>query len=818
MALVSSGFEQQGTVSWDAVGSQTVSFSYNFLSRCAEAGVDVRSIAVGQLIAQDFPLSTTGQRNVEKAIESLPMHRGYGGAIWFGFGINTFARTLSKTNEGCSLLALCAALSESFHEEYAAEVMHNLVSLKDLAKKLTPSIKQWLMIVRACAGTFASTKFSRIVGHIMRLHSINPQKHSMPSPRSFDKPPAPRDFADVLRAIGLVACGRLSSIRIAGGAGAAWLAAVSEWLFDLRVVVQVGGQLDADIENVYHSKSPNESAQVQVQLTDYYVHDSVELDMVKTVSTSLVLRRGTADGLPPFLVVGNPHVSPLSTRVPWHSLLSIVFGQDFKTLLEQEDSVGYLLGCAARRMQLFACDSAVLGERSANRNRTMLTAHFEHGFIESLLNTLPELTVLGEKALKASRLSRSESRKGYIANIIVLRKRCYCSNCIVFASADAEADNYEETSDPSAMSLQFCFLDIIFTILNIGFQLSEMIIAENLSPTKRGIESIYRQERKITRDMIRDHDMMGYQAGEALETARLHASIDKLCSWEGPARHLRLFTDFSTVSDTPPDNAMWAVVSSGICAYSQLLHTFSLDPSLCNKVCIIPGRIEKDDTPFEYILDKVPAWETSDMSSRGVEVDRHLDAKVQLDLVLQDGVDKLEAHYVLQTVSVPLLSRTVRFTLEEAVTLSAYAHSPIPCSGKPSICRDDRLLEMLEFDEASANHFCITGKFQTHPIAILLGGKDRYLSQATAMLGYRTTSISRIASHNECVHCCLRMVADSLQNKKDWPLSLRLNTLSSAEGDQQKSYILVVRGQTAEDWLLKPFHEMRRSKRSLSET
>jgi hypothetical protein len=168
-SLATGSFQLQGAVNWDNLTQKTVSFSVGVLSRLAAAGVDPYSLVVGQAIAQKFPLSRTGRQNVQAALTALPSHGGYGNFLWFGFGIQSFARTLGATNQGCSLLALCATLAECYHEDFSANVMHNIVLQYNPPKQLTPSLSQWLMIIRACEGFFSTTKFPLLAEGLMRL-------------------------------------------------------------------------------------------------------------------------------------------------------------------------------------------------------------------------------------------------------------------------------------------------------------------------------------------------------------------------------------------------------------------------------------------------------------------------------------------------------------------------------------------------------------------------------------------------------------------------------------------------------------------------
>src|SRR5271156_2739532 len=101
------GFSTKGSLDWVGLTRSTVSFSIGVLSRCAAAGVDPYSVVVGQAIARNLPLGTLGRRNVQEALSELKSYAGLGDALWFGFGIKSFARTLGMTDQGCSLMAIC---------------------------------------------------------------------------------------------------------------------------------------------------------------------------------------------------------------------------------------------------------------------------------------------------------------------------------------------------------------------------------------------------------------------------------------------------------------------------------------------------------------------------------------------------------------------------------------------------------------------------------------------------------------------------------------------------------------------------------------
>lgn len=146
----------------------SVTCTVGVLGRCAAAGVDPYSVVVGQKIAQGFPLGVQGEKNVQQALSDLNVYSGFANAIYFGFSIRSFVRTLGLTNEGRSLLSICSALSECFPEDFAAEVVHNIILSYDPLTNLRPSVHEWLMITRACSVSFSATKFPILSEGFMR--------------------------------------------------------------------------------------------------------------------------------------------------------------------------------------------------------------------------------------------------------------------------------------------------------------------------------------------------------------------------------------------------------------------------------------------------------------------------------------------------------------------------------------------------------------------------------------------------------------------------------------------------------------------------
>ncbi len=100
---------------------------------------------------------------------SLKYQDGIAKLLYFGIGVRNIVHTLVSTDEGTSLLGLCATLSECFHKDYAAEVMWNIAKTLSPPGEIKPSVEQWQAIVGVCSGTLSTSLFPLSVEKLLRL-------------------------------------------------------------------------------------------------------------------------------------------------------------------------------------------------------------------------------------------------------------------------------------------------------------------------------------------------------------------------------------------------------------------------------------------------------------------------------------------------------------------------------------------------------------------------------------------------------------------------------------------------------------------------
>lgn len=124
----SSNFAQQGSVDWVALSNSSVQFSVAVLARLSKAGVDAYTLRFGQVICCNFALEPRAQELVTEAIRKVKKYPSYGDLMWFGFGIKDIVTDLADTEEGLTLVALCAALSTTYDSLFLPRSSENSVS------------------------------------------------------------------------------------------------------------------------------------------------------------------------------------------------------------------------------------------------------------------------------------------------------------------------------------------------------------------------------------------------------------------------------------------------------------------------------------------------------------------------------------------------------------------------------------------------------------------------------------------------------------------------------------------------------------------
>lgn len=209
-----------GALSPVDLATKPVQYSARELASISGAGVNPYTVIVGQEFAQLFHLGLLGRINTEEAISSF-LRRSR-----LSVDNREFTSTLANTTEGLTLIAISAALSECYSDEFAAQVLCAATASllpPDVSK---PTIREWVEVTKACQGALAISGFSISAVALMSIRKSAFRVHATPP-----------DMAAALFAIGRVSRDDAASIRITGGADAGFLAAMADWLFDLTTAI-----------------------------------------------------------------------------------------------------------------------------------------------------------------------------------------------------------------------------------------------------------------------------------------------------------------------------------------------------------------------------------------------------------------------------------------------------------------------------------------------------------------------------------------------------------------------------------------------------
>ena len=315
----SSNFAQQGSVDWVALSGSSVQFSVAVLARLSKAGIDAFTLRFGQAICCNFALEPRAQEVVSEAICKTKKYPSYGDLMWFGFGIKDILTDLADTEEGLTLIALCAALSTTYDSTFAAQVIRELCVLCKAPQSFTPALRQWKTLVELCAGILASSHYVKLANGFRRLicgHLGLPlsTRHRLTTSIA---------LAEAIMTLARISKRSLMRATISGALDCAWLAAFAESILSLDV-----GVCDTNGNLFYRSR---QYAEANHQLT-------IMLCTANTARSGELLLRSKASVIPQgqSLLQKDPALhstSLLNWQSPWSTILHDVFGESVDRLL-----------------------------------------------------------------------------------------------------------------------------------------------------------------------------------------------------------------------------------------------------------------------------------------------------------------------------------------------------------------------------------------------------------------------------------------------------------------------------------------------------
>ncbi|PNH39192.1 hypothetical protein VD0004_g7673 [Verticillium dahliae] len=461
------------------------------LSRFMAAGVQPFTIVVGQEVARHLPLAESGQRNVQDALDHLASYQSIGSVLWFGFGLRGLARTLGGTAEGRSPLALCAALGESFHEDYAASVLHHL-------------------LVKACHGIRSRSKFPILVDAFVRLAPRRRRlQEALESRRSGffleTERPSPKDMAGALLALGMLRRGQYEFVTVEGGLGSGWLAAMAEWMYDLGV-----GISDAQGNAIYRSPGPGGDVRPHLLLrlskqTADVAHVGASPSQDLTLASKTYHLRDKLGIAKLLCVKGTPFSGGRLSR---HECLREAYGLEFAELMGASDLVGCAFGCAARIFSgIMAFEQPGMDIYHAVQKRNYFEESGGRRFIRFSVRRFPELAPLTRRSYEQLALSFQAAQVLCIQSLFGIRKLCACNICSGSGSR------------PSLDSL--CLLAVFESVVIVCQMLSGMEVADGMGLRRDGLEWVYHNAHNALVDSPKRVGSPGQALLRQTETARI---------------------------------------------------------------------------------------------------------------------------------------------------------------------------------------------------------------------------------------------------------------------------------------------------------
>ena len=611
-----SHFPQSGSWNMIDLAKTPITATVGVLSRYCAGRVNPYTAVVGQALCANFQLTQKGRNNVETALMSLSAVGSLGDALYFGFGVEDLVRSLATTEEGAVCLALFAALADCYSEDVAVEVILELArATRKVEGQYMPSSLEWKALLRACSGTLSTTGFSVRAETFM---SLCPGQERLGGFNRLDATPtanrrcsSPKSIAEALIGLSTISRKKLHAMTVVGQADAGWLAAVAEWLLDLRVSIT-----DGSGQSLYEN-SRGDDAQL---LVIFGPANATSDDTLQCLGNTYILEDATeliqAEG-------NSPAAGIVSGRLTWKTALSSAYLSDFRKLKSLPLVFGEAIGSAARIFRAIAQADKRIPLKYRTSCRSYCTQAYGKGFVQNVGTWFPELRELQTKAEEAARSKLEDAQRTYESCVSMLRANCECRVCqgpgngfdIVADNdhGDEMADDGEYESDVASSESDseadwdpdvYCLVVLAETIICLSRTLANMTVAEDLSPTRVGFDLAY--GRQLT---LRRSAHLAKNAILEMGPIVFCLDFDQHFSWtiDEDAAEERLYTALQLFAGQKVLRAAWglsAQCANGICAFLDILRDVSVDDEATGRIRVLPGHIELEKKSYTSLQDQ----------------------------------------------------------------------------------------------------------------------------------------------------------------------------------------------------------------------
>ncbi|KAI0116359.1 hypothetical protein GGR51DRAFT_501101 [Nemania sp. FL0031] len=581
------GFTQQGQVDWVSFGNTVVHVTINVLDRLEGAGVQALTYAGIEQLVQRFKLPELGRQRVWQTVEGLGVYNGASNLLWFGFGHRSLFRHLSESVSGLKVIALCSCLGEAHTETISAKVICALWKELGFPEDFEPSHTQFLTLIKACGGAFATSPFPELLTRMLPGNMIGPTQKTCSEPA---------DIARALHALFEISSGQKKSVAVVGGAECSFIAAMAYWIFNFDVYVE-----DMDERLVFRSSISDST--IQPATAQVYVRyiDLARPDVVVSQTTYVL-------GEPKELLMYAPDSElVLRQRVPWDRCLHSTFGQAFEDLSSLPTDLGSILGGVARIHAALAQGDVDVGDYDRLFFSYFAEASQGSAYLDSAEEIFPEIKNIGLRGAMQSALSKSvfEVQSLLESSSLSLRRSCRCKDC----------SNTPQKSYYCLHGLAGTIVDLITTLSSVQFEYDKKI-----DPTCYGLDSFF-QKNMVTEVLPPTGSTARtkvFKCAPIPHLARKGKAPPLRQTLDGRLECLiRLFTGYDPFSEFTGSMALkeWTAISkSGICVFAEGLVSMTTQPDVLCRIHVMPGRIGRPKSKnslsareYEAVLD-LSSW------------------------------------------------------------------------------------------------------------------------------------------------------------------------------------------------------------------
>ncbi len=653
--------------------------------------------------------------------------------LWFGFGVKHIATALVATEQGTICAALCSCLAECYSTNFAAEILMEMTKEARELDEMTPSLLQWHNLVKSCAGLVTKSTFGIEAEQMMRL--AGDWRVAVSNRRAgegffvADRGVAHQtDIAKTLLGLGKLSKGLLFQMTIIGGADAGFIAAIADWLLDLRVEIRGWKDMDTQLqETIWKNCSEDQDPQLLVIYQKDMVENSVHCvgQTYRLPDARQIIRRRD----------GSTQESILSGRVPWEKAFDYTFNNDFKRLMKLETDFGKAIGCAARIYRaLFEADGS-LPQEWLRDCHSYFPNSYGPAYVQFALTRFPELEPLRHiMCSAASTQTANEACSQFEAHMKVIQSECECRECYPVA-----------LSDEGARLPTFCLVYLAYSIMRTSRALSGMIT--EVCPMRAGLETMFwdvprRRQSLLLPTNIIEQGQSTWHTGSG--TKMLLQLADTIFSGDGVWR----MEGFK--------NWISAIAQNGLCYYFDILVEPSFGANRAALVHITPGSIEHRGRAYTLLRDSgadIPPYTGSqgpghyEILHLGDELERGRGG--QLEVLVEERLDGLSISYGISKD----MSICYRFGPARAV------HSMCRNEGRVSTCYGkcayspgiNEIKETVRSCLESGHTVCrFTEKESQVGFLFVLG--DTWSS-----LGAVAQAWDPVIQRVECLACCIRL-------------------------------------------------------------